>query len=140
MSIQVRKVISGDLNSLLPLVADFATSFVISETAYRKSLHNILMNPCALALVAEDNGTPIGYCLGFYHDTFYANGRVAWLEEIMVSSSYRRRGIGESMMSTFEEWARAQGAVLSALATRRASAFYEALGYQESATYFRKLL
>ena len=35
---------------------------------------------------------------------------------------------------------RASGAAYVALATRRAGAFYDALGYQESATYFKKIL
>ncbi len=34
----------------------------------------------------------------------------------------------------------ASGAAYVALATRRAGAFYDALGYQESATYFKKIL
>jgi hypothetical protein len=43
-------------------------------------------------------------------------------------------------MQDFERWAAERGAKLVALATRRAAPFYQALGYQESATYFRKLL
>jgi hypothetical protein len=39
-----------------------------------------------------------------------------------------------------EDLARASGAAYVALATRRAGAFYDALGYQESATYFKKIL
>jgi len=43
-------------------------------------------------------------------------------------------------MSTFERWAAGQGCALAALATRRAAPFYHALGYEDSATYFRKVL
>jgi hypothetical protein len=43
------------------------------------------------------------------------------------------------LMSAFEQWAAAQGCALIALATRRAAPFYRALGYEESATYFRKV-
>jgi hypothetical protein len=39
-----------------------------------------------------------------------------------------------------EDLARASGAAYVALATRRAGAFYDAVGYQESATYFKKIL
>ncbi len=42
-------------------------------------------------------------------------------------------------MGAFEQWAAARGCALVALATRRAAAFYRALGYQESAAYFRKV-
>ena len=43
-------------------------------------------------------------------------------------------------MTRFEAWAAARGCRLVALATRRAAAFYGAIGYEESATYFRKIL
>ena len=91
-------------------------------------------------MVAEFNGEITGYCLGFIHDTFYANGPVAWIEEIMVESSHRRSKVGHRLMAAFEAWAKENGAVLSALATRRAAHFYEAIGYEASATYYRRLL
>jgi len=43
-------------------------------------------------------------------------------------------------MEAFEAWAKQKGAILSALSTRRAAGFYEAIGYEESATYYRRLL
>jgi hypothetical protein len=43
-------------------------------------------------------------------------------------------------MTAFEQHAMGQGCHLVALATRRAAVFYQALGYQESAVYFRKVL
>ena len=46
----------------------------------------------------------------------------------------------EKFAPSFEAWAKNEGAVLAALATRRASSFYTAIGYEESASYFRKLL
>ncbi|HEX8005064.1 MAG TPA: GNAT family N-acetyltransferase [Trebonia sp.] len=51
----------------------------------------------------------------------------------------RGQGIGRALMSAFEQWADTQGCALVALATRRAASFYRALGYEESATYFRKV-
>jgi GNAT superfamily N-acetyltransferase len=58
----------------------------------------------------------------------------------MVQADLRRAGIGTVLMQHFETWASARGSKLVALATRRASAFYAAQGYEESAIYFRKLL
>lgn len=43
-------------------------------------------------------------------------------------------------MAAFERHAADRGCRLVALATRRAAPFYRALGYQESAAYFRKVL
>ena len=39
-----------------------------------------------------------------------------------------------------EDWARRRGARYVALATRRAAPFYQALGYEDSAVYFKKPL
>ena len=52
----------------------------------------------------------------------------------------RGRGIGRALMSGFEQWAAVRDCALVALATRRAAPFYRALGYEESAVYFRKIL
>jgi len=43
-------------------------------------------------------------------------------------------------MEAAERWSSSAGAAYLALATRRATSFYRALGYQDSATYFRKML
>ena len=82
----------------------------------------------------------LGYLLGFDHYALFANGRVSWVEEIMVREDRRRQRIGERLMEHFEQWARSRESKLVALGTRRAASFYLALDYEESATYFRKLL
>jgi GNAT superfamily N-acetyltransferase len=140
VSIRIREAQLEDLEFVLPLVKEFVISFEVEEHSYQRSFRRLIDSREATILVSEHEGNLIGYCLGFCHDTFYANGKVAWLEEIMVLSAHRREGIGQSMMASFEQWAKAQGCILSALATRRASLFYLALGYEESATYYRKLL
>jgi GNAT superfamily N-acetyltransferase len=82
----------------------------------------------------------VGYLLGFRHLTFYANGPVGWVEEVAVRRQDRGLGVGRAMMDAFEDWARRQSCILVALATRRAAPFYLALGFEESAVYYRKLL
>jgi len=86
------------------------------------------------------DGDCIGYLLGFCHLTFFANGPVGWVEEVMVRDEHRGRGIGRDLMSAFERWAAARECSMVALATRRAAPFYLALGYEESAAYLRKVL
>lgn len=137
---QVRRATPGDVDRVFSLASDLATSFDVEAGAFRASYQQVLTDDRALLLVVEDNKEVVGYCLGFDHVTFFANGRVAWVEEMMVSSSHRRKGAGRSLMAAFERWSTARGAKLVALATRRAAEFYRALGYEESATYFRKML
>ena len=135
----IRLANQDDASALYGLAKDFATSFVVNESAFSHVLGMVLSDSNAYLAVAEDQGI-IGYVLGFDHYTFFANGRVAWVEEITVREDHRRSGIGWHLMQAFEAWAQTREARLVALATRRAAPFYQAIGYEESATYFRKLL
>ena len=65
---------------------------------------------------------------------------MAWVEEVAVRPGDRGQGVGGALMGAFEQWAEGQGCALVALATRRAAPFYRAVGYEESAAYFRKVL
>jgi GNAT superfamily N-acetyltransferase len=138
--VRVRRALAGDADPVFALAADFVTSFRPERAAFTASFAELLADPAVWLGVAEGVGGVEGYCLGFDHPTFYANGRVAWVEEITVRADLRRQGVGAKLMAGFEDWARGRGAKLVALATRRAAPFYLALGYEESAAYFRKLL
>ena len=140
MTTNIRPAQYADAQAVFALAQPFATSFVVEEQAFHRAFSALLASSQAHLAVAETARQLVGYVLGFTHYTFFANGRVAWVEEIMVSAAFRRQGIGQLLMQEFEAWAVAQGCKLVALATRRAAAFYQALGYEESAVYFRKLL
>ena len=137
---RIRKATLDDVDGVFLLASDLATSFDVEKRPFSASFQQILTDEHALLLVASENKKIVGYCLGFEHTTFFANGRVAWVEEMMVTSTRRKEGVGRSLMTVFEEWSASRGAKLVALATRRAAGFYRAVGYEESATYFRKLL
>ncbi len=136
----IRQAQPGDRDAVFILARDFATSFEVQRGPFNISFRKILDDPDALLLVAEDDGDVIGYCCGLDHDTLFANGSVAWVEEITVRASKRQSGIGKLLMTAFEDWARNRNSKYVALGTRRAADFYLAIGYEESAVYFRKLL
>ena len=140
MTISIRKATERDADALFALAEDFATSFAPERAAFETALADIIATEGANLSVAEVAGEVVGYCLGFDHYTFYANGRVAWVEEITVQESLRRKGVGKALMENFEEWSSNRGNKLVALATRRAASFYRSIGYEESATFFRRLL
>ncbi len=159
-----------DAAAVAALAAELAMSFTFSAAAFAASFPALLADPQACLLVAADVDSAnrdsaagdsaagdsaagdsagrvsaggdglAGYLLGFRHHTFYANGPVGWVEEILVRGEYRRCGAGRELMAAFEGWAREHDCALVALATRRAAPFYRALGYEESAIYHRKLL
>jgi GNAT superfamily N-acetyltransferase len=138
--LDIRAATADDAVQIFEVARDFATSFQLEQGAFAQSLEHLLAKEGVELLVAADAGLLLGYLLGFIHDTFYANGPVAWVEEITVRESSRSGGIGRQLMAAFEAAAAGQDAKLVALATRRAAGFYSALGYEDSAVYFRKLL
>lgn len=136
----VRDATERDSNELFELARRFATSFTPTSDGFRASLHQVLDSQQAKVLVVEIDGRIVGYLLGFIHPTFFADGPVAWIEELMIDEEHRGFGLGRLLVRAFEAWARQGEARLVALATRRASEFYLRLGYEESATYHRRLL
>jgi GNAT superfamily N-acetyltransferase len=136
----IRPAEPSDSPALFLLARAFATSFAVEQAAFERAFAELLTQPEAFLTVAEMDGEVAGYVLGFDHLTFFANGRVAWVEEITVSEPFRRQGVGRRLMEAFNAWATERGAKMIALATRRAAEFYGTLGYEESAAYFRKRL
>ena len=136
---EIRAAGTADCDGVAGLAAELAQSFPFSAEKFRVSYPALLAEDGACLLVAVDGDDYLGYVLGFAHLTFFANGRAGWVEEIVVRDHDRGSGVGGALMGAFERWAAARGCALLALATRRAAPFYRALGYTESAAYFRKI-
>jgi ribosomal protein S18 acetylase RimI-like enzyme len=139
--VTVRRATASDADEIFRLAEGFGQAFRLRRAVFDENLTRMFSHDDALLLVAGSAPASLdGYLLGFVHPTFFANGPVSWIEEITVSQDTRRRGVGSALVTEFERWARTRRAALVALATRRAAHFYRALGYEESATYLRKLL
>ena len=140
MDLSIRRATEADADALFLLVEDFAVTFVPERSAFENSLREVLADEDANLTVAVVEGQVVGYCLGFDHYVFYANGKISSVEEIMVREDLRKHGVGKQLIRCFEQWSVSRGSKLVGLFTRRAAAFYEAIGYQSSGTFFRKLL
>jgi len=138
--VQIRPAGPADAAAVALLAGELAQSFAFAREKFDQTYPQLLTARDACLLLAVDGERCLGYLLGFRHLTFYANGPVGWVEEVLVRTELRGAGLGRDLMCAFEDWAAAQGCALVALATRRAAPFYRALGYEESAAYFRKLL
>jgi GNAT superfamily N-acetyltransferase len=138
--VRIRRAVAGDRDAVWPLARDFATSFRPERDPFDAVFARLLARDDALLLVAVEGDTVVGYLLASTHDTFLANGPVGWVEELMVAPSVRRRRVGHSLMAAAEAWAHEASAAYLALASRRAGPFYLALGYEDSAVFFKKNL
>jgi GNAT superfamily N-acetyltransferase len=139
--IVIRRATADDSPSVKALARSLATTFSVDDDTFDEVFIRVRENEGAQILVSVDErGVIDGYLLGFVHDAFFANGPVAWIEEMYVIDSARRSAVGRALEEEFDTWARSRDAKLIALATRRAASFYLAIGYEESAVYFRRIL
>lgn len=139
-NVEIRIATGDDVEHVLPLARDMATSFFVQTDQFRSTFAELMERDDALVFVAEEQGDVVGYLLGFDHLSFYANGRVSYVEELAVSADRRGQGIGQHMLEAFEGWAKTRSSTLVTVATRRAAPFYAALDYEETAILFRKVL
>lgn len=135
----IRPALPTDADRLFELATQLATSAVPERTAFDRSLSQMLDRRDQCLIVADGEHGLLGYLYGLVHPAFHANGPIGWVEELIVDGSARGSGVGRQLMTAFEQWAfDERDAAYISLATRRADNFYRAIGYQESATYFKR--
>jgi len=91
-----------------------------------------------VALVAEDDGKPVGYALARYGDH---GPTTVYVSDLWVDAGARRRGLGRDLLRAVSAAAAERGVthvVLDVDAKNRdAITFYERLGFEEGAKIFR---
>ena len=140
MSVSVRPVVAADAPALFLLVQQFPSPTPCPAETFEVLFESKLKDPRSCIIVAELDGALIGYVSGSVRTAFYAGGATAWVDEILVAPESRSGGVGRQLMSAFETWAADNRSVLVALATAGAAKFYEKLGYESRAGYFKKYL
>jgi GNAT superfamily N-acetyltransferase len=138
--LKVRRATVADEFELYALVRGFPAPAPPSREVFADALRRKLRDPDGFVAVAESGGHLVGYVAGDAHETFYAGGKVAWVDEILVTEDSRRQGVGRALMDEFEAWAENGRCGLIGLATRGAASFYEELGFERSAGYFKRYL
>jgi len=134
----IRCATESDEEAVFPLATLLSPKFIIERASFASAFEQLRASEDVYLRVLEESGIVIGYLLGWSRLAFYSNGPVGWVQEIVVHPDYRRRKLGKLLMNDFEKWVALRGGRLMSLATRGATEFYLALGYMESATYYKK--
>lgn len=135
----IREARVDDEAELWPMASALATSYEPTRERFRAGLRGITEDPRAAVLVAEHDGSLVGYVHVLVHEAFHADGLIGWVEELMVGEHQRGTGCGRALMAAAEQWATGTFDIAYlAVATRRAEGFYRSIGYDDSATYFKK--
>lgn len=136
----IRPATIHDEEAVYLLSTKLSQKFEIKRQAFSVAFAQLMQAEDVYLHVVVSSEHVIAYLLGWTRIAFYSNGPVGWVQEIVVDTKYRRRQLGRLLMDHFESWSADRGAVLVSLATRGASEFYLALGYRDSATYYKKTI
>jgi GNAT superfamily N-acetyltransferase len=84
-------------------------------------------------LIAEEDGSAVGFLSLILYKTFFHQGGTALINELVVSKPYRSQGVGAALIARAEEEARTRGMDELEVATgqenHRAQAFYRKCGF-----------
>ncbi|HKJ94343.1 MAG TPA: GNAT family N-acetyltransferase [Gammaproteobacteria bacterium] len=139
-AMEIRAAAKRDADGVFELADRLDAAVPVDREAFDELYPKIIRSNTACCLVALAGDEVHGYASGFMHDTIYASGPVAYLDEMVVSEDLRHSGIGTQLVKAFEEWATESGCRLIGLAVEGAAPFYESLGYQRIAGHYRKAL
>lgn len=138
MKTDIRGAEANDRAALFTLVRAFPSPTPTDHAAFAAAFGEKIKDAASFIGVAEHEDGLVGYISGYRHVTFYAGGPTAWIDELFVDTLHRQQGIGRGLVAAFEDWAFGHGCRLVGLATAGAAAFYQRLGYQSRAGYYKK--
>ncbi len=113
MKVQIRKAKTKDLDSVLHLVRELAIfeKEPKAVTATLEQYHTAFTEGLIDIIVAETGDEIVGMAL--YYDTFSTwKGKMLYLEDFIVKSAYRSKGIGARIYDAFLEEARRRNCVM----------------------------
>jgi ribosomal protein S18 acetylase RimI-like enzyme len=120
------------LRQLFSIEADFAVNADWQRRGLSLMLDGCLKHRCVK--VAEVEGVVVGMVTAQLLISTAEGGTVALVEDMVVDSHYRGRGIGRRLMAAIEDWSRERGAKrLQLLADRTnfsALDFYDKIGWR----------
>jgi len=109
----IRPASAGDLSAMTRLLQElFAveTEFIVDTEKQRCGLQMLLDSPKAGVWIAERRGRVVGMVTMQLMISTAEGGLSGLLEDLVISSAYRRRGLGKALLSAAVKWAREQGA------------------------------
>src|SRR5277367_5812675 len=69
------------------------------DLTVKSNLSTLLSNPIyGLVFLALDGSTPIAYLILCFDFSLEYRGKGAWIDELFVTSSYRRKGIASQLL------------------------------------------
>jgi len=139
MACEVRRATENDLPTVGRLLADLVavlddTEGIDANVAARNCRH-LLSDAAAHLLVAEEDGTAVGFISFSVRQTVLHRGPSGLIDELVVAGKYRGRGIGSMLVMAAGAECRRLGCCEIEVSTektnREAAEFYRRCGFAE---------
>lgn len=113
MNISVRKAQKADMSAVLELIKELAeyehALDQVDNTVEQLQEDGFGAQPTFECYVAEDNAVIVGFAL-FYTSYSTWKGNCLYLEDLLVTNSYRRKGVGKLLFDRVLQTAKDKGA------------------------------
>jgi ribosomal protein S18 acetylase RimI-like enzyme len=144
----IRKANGNDLEELCRLIGELFSieeDFSADFTKQLAGLKMLLSDPERAVILVAESGNLIAGMVTVQLNVSTSEGALSGLlEDMVVKTGFRSKGIGKSLISAAHRWCREQGAVRVQLLADKtntgALAFYEAVGYSETRMICRRIL
>jgi GNAT superfamily N-acetyltransferase len=145
--VKVRLADTGDFEAVTALLEELGRTRVTEETreGCLAMFERHLGDDSAAHLVAEDDGgSVVGFCSLHFRDRLNYSTPDAWVPDLIVTQSARRRGAARALLEEAERLARGHGCWMLTLESAHhrteAHALYGAFGMADTGKSFAKLL
>ncbi len=138
----IRSAKSADVETLANLMTELG--YPTSSEQMRRRLEAISDDPSYATLVSERAGEVLGMVGLRFEHSYGSDDSSVRIRAFVVGSEHHGKGVGRTLISAAEDWARRRGAkdVMLAAHKRRTDAhrFYLSMGYEVTGYLFYKAL
>jgi N-acetylglutamate synthase-like GNAT family acetyltransferase len=138
-SVKIRQAKQADIDGMAQLLSQLFSieaDFVVDEEKQRRGLQMLLDAMGAYVLIAEEQGSVIGMATVQVLVSTAEGGYVGLVEDVVVDSGYRDKGVGAAMLDGLRSWAQDNGLTRLQLAAdkdnKSALEFYAGKGWEQT--------
>jgi GNAT superfamily N-acetyltransferase len=140
--LRIRQAVLADIDALAVLFDGYRQFYEQPGDipAAKKFLLERMNHGESVLFIAHDGEEPVGFTQLYPSFSSVSIGRIFILNDLFVSASGRRKGVGAGLLAAAGNFAREMGALRLALSTAhsntRAQALYEAQGWERDDDFF----
>ena len=138
---EIRLATAGDIDGVFGLVEQLADTYAVERDAFDSAFAEAIDDGTgSVLLVAGAPGDQlVGYALMTIARLMYTRDDAAQIQELIVHSDARGKGIGSQLVWAIEDLCRLRGIGQLTVASSRAPAFYDRLDYRSTADFLKKV-